>query len=121
MKQVKDLNVRIVDFETKSYGTPPRSNPNTKRFEVRIEELTNQLAQATREHGESSRLHRLADKIARDTQFQLADSERQRERLEEERKLHESQIQGLRKTMDAMVCVLLPSCKTMINYWLSAN
>ncbi|KAF7964629.1 hypothetical protein HWV62_4762, partial [Athelia sp. TMB] len=40
-KQVKDLNVRIIDFETKSYGTPPRSNPNSKRLETRIEELNN--------------------------------------------------------------------------------
>jgi len=34
-KHIKELNVRIVNFETKSYGTPPRPSSNTRRLEIR--------------------------------------------------------------------------------------
>ena len=42
-KQVKDLNVRIIDFEMKSYGTPTQPSANMCRLEIHLEELTNQL------------------------------------------------------------------------------
>jgi len=48
---IKELNVHIVDFETKSYGTPPRPSSNTQHLESRIEELTNQLNQVTKDKG----------------------------------------------------------------------
>lgn len=102
-KQVKELNVRIVDFETKAYGTSPRPSSNTRRLESRVEELTNQLNQVTQDKGESSRMQRSTDKVARDTKFQLAESDRQRARLEDERKSYETQIENLRQSMDVMV------------------
>lgn len=102
-KQVKELNVRIVDFETKAYGSSPRPTANTRRLESRIEELTNQLNEVNKDKGENSRMQRSVDKVARDTQFQLAESDRQRARLEEERKNYESQIEGLRRSMDVLV------------------
>lgn len=73
-------------------------------MESRIEELTNQLHQTNKEKSDTSRLQRSADKLARDTKFQLAESDRQRAKLEEERKAYESQIQSLRQAMDLMVC-----------------
>jgi myosin protein heavy chain len=102
-KHIKELNVRMVDFETKSYGTPPRPSSNTRRLESRIEELTNQLSQVNKDKGDSSRIQRSADTAARDTKFQLAESDRQRARLEEERKAYEEQVQSLRQAMDVMV------------------
>ena len=74
-----------------------------RRLEARIEELTNQLNQVNKDKGESFRIQRSADKVARDTQFQLAESDRQRARLEEERKAYETQLDDLRQAMDAMV------------------
>lgn len=74
-----------------------------RRLEARIEELTNQLNQVNKDKGESSRMQRSVDKVARDTQFQLAESDRQRARLEEERKAYETQLDDLRQSMDAIV------------------
>lgn len=79
-KQVKELNVRIVDFETKAYGSSPRPPSNVRRLESRVEELTNQLNQVNKDKGESSRIQRSADKVARDIKFQLAESDRQQRR-----------------------------------------
>lgn len=108
-KQIKDLNVRIVDFETKSYRASPQPNSSTRRLEARIEELTNQLNQLAKDKGESSRIQRSTDKVARDAKFQLAESDRQRARLEEERNLYESQVQSLRQSLDVMVRMFVQS------------
>ncbi|KAF5381605.1 hypothetical protein D9615_005504 [Tricholomella constricta] len=97
-KQVKELNVRIVDLETKSYANSPRLSSTPRRMDSRIEELTSQLNQTNKDKSESSRLQRSADKIARDKKFQLAESDR----LEEERRAYEKQLQNLRQAMDSM-------------------
>jgi len=47
-------------------------------------------------------MQRSADMVARDTKSQLAESDRQRARLEEERKSYELQVQSLRQAMDVM-------------------
>lgn len=79
-----------------------------RRLEARIEELTNQLNQVNKDKGESSRMQRSVDKVARDAQFQLAESDRQRARLEEERKAYETQLDDLRQSMDAIVSISCP-------------
>ncbi|KAF8880496.1 class II myosin [Infundibulicybe gibba] len=101
-KEIKELKVRIVDLETKSYASSPRPT-TSRRVDSRIEELTSQLNQSNKDKSETSRLQRSADKIARDAKFQLAESDRQRAKLEEERKAYEAQIQSLRRAMDDMV------------------
>ncbi|KAG6866166.1 hypothetical protein C0991_008120 [Blastosporella zonata] len=98
-KQIKELNVHIVDLETRSYSNSPRPPTVSRRTDSRIDELTSQL---TKEKGEGSRLQRSADKISRDTKFQLAESDRARVKLEEERKAYEAQVQSLRLAMDSM-------------------
>ncbi|THH29323.1 hypothetical protein EUX98_g4864 [Antrodiella citrinella] len=95
-KQVKELNVRIVDLETKSLNSP---KPTTsRRLENRIEELTSQLTLTTKD---SSRL-RSVDKTARDTKSQLAEADRQRTRLEEEVKSYEVKVLNMRHKMDEL-------------------
>ncbi|TFY78541.1 hypothetical protein EWM64_g5472 [Hericium alpestre] len=102
-KQIKDLNLRIVDLETKSYSrTPGSSQPasaaTVKRLESRIEELTQQLNQATKDRTRAS-LSRDRD---RDAIFRLAETERQRTRLEDEIKSYEEKVMTMRKAMDDM-------------------
>jgi myosin protein heavy chain len=92
-------------METKSYANAPRTSTTSRRLEGRIEELTSQLNHTNQAKNDTSRLQR----SARDAKAQLADSDRARERLEEERALHEAEIQTLRQQMDAMVCSLLSS------------
>lgn len=105
-KQIKELNVRIVDLETKSlsYASSSRSSNVIKRLEARIEELTSQANQTTKD---ASRVNRTADKSAREAMVQLAESDRQRVRLEEELKSYEGRVQTMRQTMDEMVCKIL--------------
>lgn len=98
-KQIKELNVRIVDLETKSLNSPRPAPTTSRRLETRIEELTNQLSQASKD---SVRGNRTADKN-RDTKYQLAESDRQRVRLEEEVKTYEAKVVTMRETMDALV------------------
>lgn len=85
--------MRIVDLETRSLNAP-RPAPTSRRLESRIEELTTQLNQSTKD---SSRIHRSADKA-------LQEADRQRTRLEEEVKNYESKIVTMRQTMDELVC-----------------
>lgn len=103
-KQIKELNLRIVDLETKtlSFNSSRPSNVN-KRLESRIEELQSQLNQSTKD---SSRL-KSADKGTWETTMQLQESERQRSRLEEELKSYENRVLTMRQTMDEMVCDVL--------------
>lgn len=91
-KQVKDANVRIVDLETKSMNAP-RPAATSRRLESRIEELTNQLNQSTRD---SSRMHFTADKA-------VAEVERQKARLEQEVQDYETRIKDMRQRMDELV------------------
>jgi myosin protein heavy chain len=72
-------------------------------MESRIEELTSQLNQTNKDKSDTSRMQRSADKVARDAKFQLAESDRQRAKLEDERKAYEAQILSLRQAMDSLV------------------
>ncbi|ESK85274.1 myosin type ii heavy chain [Moniliophthora roreri MCA 2997] len=97
--QVKELNVRIVDLETKSYASTSRTG-TVRRPDSRIEEITSQLTQQMT--GNSSRVMRSADRMSRDFKFQQTELDRQKAKMEEERKAYEAQIASLRKEMDAL-------------------
>lgn len=91
-----------MDLETKSYSRTPQSNtPSSnaviRRLESRIEELTTQLAQVSKDKSRAS-LSRDRDAI-----FKLAESDRQKSRLEEEIKSYEEKVTTMRKAMDEMV------------------
>jgi len=101
-KQVKELNVRIVDLETKSYASSPRPVRESRRLETRIEELTSKLTQESKEKSDTLRMSRTADKSVRDTKFQLVESDRQRVRLEDEVKTYEKKVTDLRQSVDAL-------------------
>jgi myosin protein heavy chain len=90
-KQVKDLKVQIVDLETKSWARSPRASAGSSSR--RIEELTSQLNQAT-----DSSKSQAANKAIR----QQADFDRQRAKLEEERRGYEVRMEELRRDMDSI-------------------
>lgn len=100
-KHIKELKLRIVDLETKSYNSP-RSTIG-RRGDSRIDEITNQLQQ-TNSKVDVQRIQRSADKIARDAKFQQAESERQRTKMEEERRAYQAEIADLRHHMNEIVC-----------------
>ena len=96
--------MRIVDLETKSLNSPRPAPATSRRLESRIEELTNQLSQSSKD---SVRSHRTADRGVRDAKYQLAETDRQRVRLEEEVKAYEAKVVTMRHTMDELVSVPL--------------
>lgn len=100
---MKELNVRIVDLETKSYASSPRPVRESRRLESRIEELTSKLTQESKEKSETLRMSRTADKSVRDAKFQLMESDRQRVRLEDEVKAYEKKVDDLRQSIDGLV------------------
>ncbi|KAG9082348.1 hypothetical protein FRC07_014238, partial [Ceratobasidium sp. 392] len=80
-KQVKELNLRVVDLETQSYASSPRA-PGTRRLDARIEELTS--------------------RIGRDKSDTLRESEKSRVRMEEEIRAYDERLQDMRQAMDQM-------------------
>lgn len=84
---MKELSVRIVDQEAKSYA---KATPSSRRRDSRIEELTNQLHQTNKDKGDSSKSGK----------SQHPEGDRQKTKVE----LYEAQIENMRKNMDAMVC-----------------
>ncbi|KAI0319703.1 nonmuscle myosin heavy chain b [Amylostereum chailletii] len=98
-KQIKELNLRVVDFETKSLSRAPASTSNTtiRQYERRIEELTAQLKEANKDTKNRHSLSR-----DRDALVKLADSDRQKARLEEEVRSYDKELKALRTTMDQM-------------------
>src|SRR6267142_384318 len=101
-KQLKELNLRIVQLETKSYSRNPQSPtaPTIRRLESRVEELTSQLSQVTKEH------RRASLSADRDIAAQLTESDRQRAKLEEEVHLYEEKVKAMRLQMDVLVSTL---------------
>jgi myosin heavy chain 9/10/11/14 len=102
-KQLKELNLRIVDQETKAFTSSPRPAAQIRRLEARIEELTAKLEKELKEKAASGQLQRNTGKAVMDVQFKLAESERARVRLEEERGGYEDRITQLRKSLDEAV------------------
>lgn len=105
--------MRIVDLETKSLNSPRPAPTTSRRLESRIEELTSQLSQSSKD---SMRIHRTADKTARDTKYQLAEVERQRTRLEEEVKSYEAKVVTMRQSMDELVRVIVVMSPFVISH-----
>ncbi len=97
-KQAKEMNVRLIDLETKAYTSSSR--PATISRNAHIEELTNKLQHASNKSE--------ASKLLRDANFQQAEVERHRAKFEEERRGYESQISHLRQQMDSMVSLIIP-------------
>ncbi|PVF93303.1 hypothetical protein CPB86DRAFT_715748 [Serendipita vermifera] len=101
-KANKELNIRMVEYEAKTYAITPQPT-GSRRQEARIEELTNRLLQEEKEKSETAQLHRTADKTAREMKFQLMESDRQRLRLEEEVQSYEGKLQGLRQEFNDLL------------------
>ncbi|KIY70319.1 nonmuscle myosin heavy chain b [Cylindrobasidium torrendii FP15055 ss-10] len=90
-KQIKELNVKIVDLETQAYSS---SRPTTISRNTRIDDLASKLQQASNKSEVS--------KLLRDANFQQAEVDRHRLKFEEERRGYENEIAHLRGQMDSM-------------------
>src|SRR5205807_395600 len=95
-KQVTELNVRIVEFETKSMTSPK----NLKRLETRLEELTLALNNETNEKNESISNLRKANRTTRELQYQLTEHDKSKSRFEQEIGRYEQKVGKLREVIE---------------------
>jgi len=99
-RQVKELNIRILDLEG---SNTQDTSKNAKRLEVRIEELSGQLDAEIREKNETSRLHRIAERAAKNLQTQVTDFERSRTKQAEEITKLEEKLSKGKKSLEELV------------------
>ncbi|KAJ3051404.1 hypothetical protein HK097_007621 [Rhizophlyctis rosea] len=92
-KQIKELNVRIVDLESSALS---RDAASTKRLEGRMEELAAQLDAETREKNEAIKNVRKAERVVRDLQFQLQERDKAKGRFEEEMEKMEGRLKRMK-------------------------
>jgi len=103
-KAVKELNGRIVDFETKSYANSPKPDA-AKLAQAKVSDLQAEIKQL-KEKNDSLLAQRSSNQNARTIQHQLAESERQRARQEEETRKAELKVEDLKEQIDQLVCLL---------------
>jgi hypothetical protein len=80
-RQVKELQLRIVDLEAVATADPSRG---LKRLETRVEDLTTQLDRTSREKDEIATTARRTDRSIRELQFQVTEKEKLRIRADED-------------------------------------
>lgn len=107
-KQLKELNVRVVDQETKSFSSSPRTTPQVKRLEARVEELTREL-QERRLSSSSSAKSPSTTANVRDMELKLMESERGKLRMVNEVKSYENKLGKMREAFDELVSGWFPS------------
>jgi myosin protein heavy chain len=95
--QTKELNLRIVELETGSITMRPQ------RIETRAESITFQLENEARIRNETLRSARKTDRMVRDLQFQLAESEKAKERGKEEIEKLEQRLTRTRTQLEELV------------------
>lgn len=95
-KQIKELNVKIVDLETKAYASSARTGTLSRRTDTRVDELVNQF-------GSTSKRDSLMRSPRDSSKFENAELIRTKTKLEEDTRTYESQLAGLRQQMDKMV------------------
>lgn len=85
------MKLRIVDLETKSYAKTPRPVSGSRKMDSRIEELTTQLQQGSKDRRASGRHPRMSD---------IHEPLRDNAKVES----YEAQIKNMRQSIDSMVC-----------------
>ncbi|KAH8915441.1 hypothetical protein BT69DRAFT_1230091 [Atractiella rhizophila] len=97
-KQIKDLQNKVVNIETRSYTSSPRPPTDRKR----VEELVAQLDEEKRLKNEILKSAKLGERISTDLEGRLQDAERVRKRLEEDLANTEQRVLSLRKAIESL-------------------
>ena len=99
-KQVKDLNIRLVDLEASSaMGRPTRSNS-------RVSELASVLERETAQRTAVTLPSRQAERQIRELQFQLSERDKAMSRHVEDLKRAEERMSRMRSQLDELVRLL---------------
>ncbi|CAG8531243.1 4224_t:CDS:10 [Paraglomus brasilianum] len=97
-KQVTELNLRVLDLETKASTTPR----GVKRLESRLEELSAQLEQEMREKNETLKSLRKTERTIRELQWQLSEKDKIKLRYEDDITKYEQKVARMRQNIEEL-------------------
>ncbi|KAI9814332.1 MAG: hypothetical protein M1832_005912 [Thelocarpon impressellum] len=98
-KTVKDLQLKLVDLETKSYSS---ASQDVRFLNGRVQELEAQLEKHEAEHSKSLRSVRNVDRTVRDLQLQLERRERSNAQLSDDVAKSRDKAERLLRTIDEL-------------------
>ncbi|KAI9762458.1 MAG: hypothetical protein M4579_000434 [Chaenotheca gracillima] len=98
-KSVKDLQLRLVDFETKRYSS---ASQDVRFLHGRIQELEHQLEEQETERNTSQRSVRNVDRTVRDLQLQIERREKANSQLSDDVSKGRDKIERLLQTIDEL-------------------
>lgn len=98
-KQVKDLQLRLVDLETKSYSS---TSHDIRFLHTRVQELENQLEEHERVKSQSERSVRNVDRTVRDLQTQIERRDKVNAQLEEEIAKGKEKLERMLKAVEEL-------------------
>ena len=106
-KEVKALQVKIVDLETQSYANSPVPGA-TKRLESKLREVQMKLDAEIEDRNEALRQKTIWERQSRDYQSQVKEMIQQQERLLQERGAYERAIGELQTSLKKAVSLSQP-------------
>ncbi|RKP39459.1 myosin tail [Dimargaris cristalligena] len=101
-KQIKDLNLRLVDLEMCSMADYSRG---THRFTSVPANLTQQLESEAKEKNETMRNTRKMERMIRELQFQVSERDKLKSRQDEEMKRMDQKLQRMKTHIDELESV----------------
>lgn len=98
-KQVKELNVRLVDLESMALRDDRGS---VRKLESRIEELASALDLESKEKNEIVKQSRKTERLVKELQFQLAEKDKQKSRFDEEQEKMDQKMKRMKTQLDEL-------------------
>ncbi|KAI9801053.1 MAG: hypothetical protein M1833_002921 [Piccolia ochrophora] len=98
-KSVKELQLKLVDFETKTYSS---ASQDVRFLHGRVQELERQLDAQEAERNKSQRSVRNVDRTVRDLQSQIERRDKTNTQLSEEVSKHRDKVERLLQTIDEL-------------------
>ncbi|KAF3161296.1 hypothetical protein TWF225_009530 [Orbilia oligospora] len=98
-RSVRDLQLKVMDMETKSYTT---GSKDVKMLHSRIQELENQIEENERQRSKFERSTKNVDRTVRDLQLQIERKEKTNTQLQEDMQRNKDKVERLLKTIEEL-------------------
>ncbi|EPS37839.1 hypothetical protein H072_8478 [Dactylellina haptotyla CBS 200.50] len=98
-RSVRDLQLKVMDMETKSYTT---GSKDVKMLHSRIQELENHLEENERQRSKFERSNKNVDRNVRDLQLQIERKEKVNSQLQEDMQRNKDKVERLLKTIEEL-------------------
>ncbi|KAF3933671.1 Myosin-11 [Dactylellina cionopaga] len=98
-RSVRDLQLKVMDMETKSYTT---GSKDVKMLHSRIQELENQIEENERQRSKFERSNKGVDRTVRDLQLQIERKEKTNSQMQEDMQRNKDKVERLLKTIEEL-------------------